>query len=96
MAKKNRETAEVLTMVYIGPSVPRSNLRRSMIVKGTEETIADFVAEQKEQYPEIEHLMFGPDKLADALRKVESRGSILHKYYKDMEARAANMRTKRG
>lgn len=96
MAKKNRGMVEVLTMVYIGPSIPRSNLRRSMIVKGTEENIEAFIAEQKEQYPEIEHLMFGPDKLADALRKVESRGNILHKYYKDMEARAANMRTKRG
>lgn len=96
MAKKNRDGVEVLTMVYIGPSIPRSNLRRSMIIKGTGEDIAAFIAEQKEQYPEIEHLMFEPGSLADALRKVESRGNILHKYFKDMEARAANMRARRG
>lgn len=96
MAKKSNKEAEVLTMVYIGPSIPRSNLRRSMIIKGTEETIADFVKEMKEQYPEIEHLMFPPDKLAEAVQKVEARGSILHKYYKDMEAKAANARARRG
>ena len=82
------EAAEQLTLVYIGPSLPYGKMRSSMILTGTEEEINGFLAEIKEQYPEVTHLLVPPDKLTDALEKVARKGTILHKYYEDMLAKS--------
>lgn len=80
--------AEQVRLVYIGPSLPYGKMRSSMILTGTEEEINDFLAEIKEQYPEVTHLLVPPDKLTDALEKVARKGTILHKYYEDMLAKS--------
>lgn len=80
--------AEQVRLVYIGPSLPYGKMRSSMILTGTEEEINGFLAEIKEQYPEVTHLLVPPDKLTDALEKVARKGTILHKYYEDMLAKS--------
>lgn len=81
-------SSDDVTLVYIGPSLPYGKMRSSMILTGTEEEINGFLAEIKEQYPEVTHLMVPPDKLTDALEKVARKGTILHKYYEDMLAKS--------
>lgn len=84
------------SVVYIGPSLPYGKLRSSMILKGTQEEIDGFLAEIKEQYPEVTHLLVPPDKLTQALEKVGRKGTILHKYYEDMLAKSRASRKGQG
>lgn len=77
-----------VTMVYIGPSLPYGKLRTSMILKGTEGEIRDFLADIREKYPEADHLIVPPEQLTQALEKVARKGTILHKYYEDMLAKS--------
>lgn len=96
-AGKPEESAqEQLTLVYIGPSLPYGKLRSSMILKGTQEEIDGFLAEIREQYPEVTHLLVPPDKLTQALEKVGRKGTILHKYYEDMLAKSRASRKGQG
>lgn len=77
-----------VTMVYIGPSLPYGKLRTSMVLKGTEQEIRDFLADIREKYPEADHLIVPPEQLTQALEKVTRKGTILHKYYEDMLAKS--------
>lgn len=88
--------AEVKTLVYIGPNIAYSKLRSSMILKGTAEEIEGFLHGLIETYPEIPRLLVPPAQLADALQKVASKGTILHKYYEDMLAKSRASRTNGG
>lgn len=74
--------------IYIGPSIPRSNLRNAQILSGTEKEIAVYIDTMAKQYPEIKYLIVSPDKLSAAQNKVRQKGNILHKYYQDMLAQA--------
>lgn len=96
--KPEGSTAEEkqVTLVYIGPSLPYGKLRSSMILKGTQEEIDGFLAEIREQYPEVTHLLVPPDKLTQALEKVGRKGTILHKYYEDMLAKSRASRKGQG
>lgn len=82
------ETAAEKTVVYIGPSIPRSALRNGEILRGTEEALAEFIAGKAEQYPEIKHLLVPPEKLSDVRKKMETGKSVLNKYYSDMADKA--------
>lgn len=79
---------DVLKLVYIGPSIPRSGLRHAQVLEGTKEQIDKFLSALLERYPEIPHMLVAPDKLSDALKKTQQKGNILHKYYQDMAAKA--------
>ena len=81
------EPPEPVTLVYIGPSIPYGKLRSSMVLRGTEKEIRDFLEEYREPYPEAAHLLVTPDRLTGALDKVARKGTILHKYYEDMLAK---------
>ena len=87
------EAAEVIQMVYIGPSIAFSKLRSSMILEGTAAEIDDYLAEYAEQYPEIKYLLVTPENLTDALDKVARKVTILHKYYEDTLAKVRASRT---
>lgn len=87
------ETAEVIQLVYVGPSIAFSKLRSSMILTGTEAEIKEYLSDMIESYPEIEHLLVSPKDLTDALDKVARKGTILHKYYEDTLAKARASRT---
>lgn len=82
------QEAEKVTMVYIGPSIPRSSLRNAQIITGTEAEIGTYLESLIESYPEIPHLLVKPSELAEAQKKVQTAGNILHKYYEDMAAKA--------
>jgi hypothetical protein len=82
------EPVEIIKRIYIGPSIPRTNLRNARILEGTEEEINAFLAEYKEKFPEVEYLMARPENLSDMTRKVQTKGNILNKYYRDMAAKA--------
>ncbi len=45
-----------------------------------------------EKYPEAIHLLVTPDSLPEAMRKVASKNSVLHKYYEDMLAKSRDIR----
>lgn len=84
--------ADKVLLVYIGPSLTYEKLRTSQILSGTEQEIADFMAPITEKYPEAAHLLATPEELPEAMRKVGSKNSILHKYYQDMLARSRDIR----
>lgn len=86
--KKKVDTEEKVKKIYIGPSIPRSQLRNAEILEGTEEEINAYIAKYSERYPEIKFLLVDPDKLPEEQQKVRTKGNILNKYYKDMEAKA--------
>lgn len=90
--KKTPAEETVIKSVYIGPSIPKSKLRNGMILKGTQEEIEQFISGKIERYPEIKHLLVKPEELAQAQKKVQTKGNILHKYYQDMAAKAAGSR----
>jgi hypothetical protein len=83
-----RQTAETVKKIYIGPSIPRTNLCYARILEGTEEQIAAFLTEYEEKYPEVKFLLATPDNLSSMINKSQTKGNILHKYYQDMAAKA--------
>ena len=84
--------AEKIQLVYIGPSLIYEKLRSSQILSGTEAEIEAFMAPITEKYPEAVHLLVTPDSLPEAMRKVASKNSVLHKYYEDMLAKSRDIR----
>ena len=89
-----RQTAETVKKIYIGPSVPRTNLCNARILEGTEEQIADFLKEYEEKYPEVKFLLATPENLSTMSKQAKTKGNILHKYYQDMAAKAVVERKK--
>ena len=87
-----KETAEVLQLVYIGPSIPKSGLRHGTILRNTQEEINAFLAKFSERYPEIKYLLVPPKHLPAAQKKVRTKGNILYKYYQDTAAKALTFR----
>lgn len=83
---------EKIRLVYIGPSLMFEKLRSSQILYGTEQEIQDFMAPITEKYPEAAYLLVTLENLTDAMKKVESKTSILHKYYQDMLAKSRDNR----
>ena len=84
--------AKKIRLVYIGPSLTYEKLRSSQILSGTEAEIKAFMAPITEKYPEAAHLLVTPETLPEAMKKVESKNSILHKYYQDMLAKSRDIR----
>ena len=86
------EKEKKIQLVYIGPSLTYEKLRTAQILSGTEAEIADFIRPITEKYPEAAHLLVTPETLSDALAKVSSKSSVLHKYYEDMLAKSRDIR----
>lgn len=91
-AEESPAGAEVIRLVYIGPSLTYEKLRSSQILMGTQEEIDDFMAPIVEKYPEAAYLLATPEELPEAMLKVESKAHILHKYYQDMLAKSRDKR----
>lgn len=88
--------AATVKRVYIGPSLPFGKLRQAMILEGTEEEIGAFTGDLLESYPEIPYLLVDPAELTESMKKVEQKGTILHKYYGDVQAKSRAQRTGNG
>lgn len=85
---ETERTEETIKRVYIGPSIPKHNLRNSQILSGTETEIDAYIGAMSERYPEIKYLLVTTQALSAAQKKVAQKGNILHKYYQDMAAKA--------
>lgn len=79
--------SETIQKVYIGPTIPRSQLRNAQIVRGTQEEIDSFVQPLMERYPEVRHLLVDLNTLSEARKDVYTKGRLLHKYYQDVQAK---------
>lgn len=82
------ETSESVQKVYIGPSIPRCGLRTAQILTGTEADIASFIGKYTERFPELKYLIVDLADLNEAMKKVKTKGNILHKYYQDAAAKS--------
>lgn len=74
--------ASVVQVVYIGPTIPKARLTSGGIVRGTQEEVDAYIAEVTAKYAKAKYLFVTPDKLAEAKRKVKTKGNILNKYYR--------------
>jgi len=79
-----QEAAEQVTLVYVGPSLPKGRLKQNSIFVGTRQEIEKELETVLESFPLVKNMLVPVSKLAEAKNKVKSSGSVLHKYYADM------------
>lgn len=87
-AEKAVETAntasEEVKVIYIGPTLPKAQLKTNKIIEGTPETIKKYLAPVLEKYPLVEKMLVPIESLAEKKDKVKTAGNILNKYYSDI------------
>ncbi len=87
--EKAQETAKIeaveTTFIYIGPTLG-TGLRKNAVFKGTRESVEKHLEKSFEKYPQAKLLLVVTEKLAEAKAKTEKAGTILNKYYKDLES----------
>ena len=71
-------------LVYIGPSLPKGQLKSNTIFMGTKEEILSHVKEITDKIPLVEKMFVPVEQLADKKQKVQTEGNIYNKYYKDI------------
>lgn len=90
-ANKKPEKAEKVTLVYIGPQLPKGKLKTNRIMIGTEEEIKTELEEVLAEYPLVEKMLVPIGQLAEKKDRAKTPGNIMNKYYSDiMAAIAAN------
>lgn len=80
---------EIVQKVYIGPTIPKTPMRESRVLWGSEDEIREYIKPLMENYPEVQHLLVEPGKLCEAKREARTPGRLLCKYYNDLRAKAA-------
>lgn len=82
------EAAEVVKLVYVGPSLPRGRLKSNTIFEGTREQIlaSAELADVLKRYPLVKNMLVPVSKLAEAKKKVNTAGNALHKFYADIDS----------
>lgn len=89
-AKKEKavETAntasETVKVIYIGPSLPKAQLKTNKVIEGTPAEIKELLAPVLEKYPLVEKMLVPISGLAEKKDKVKTAGNILNKYYSDI------------
>lgn len=76
--------SDEVQLVYIGPSLPKGQLKSNTIFMGTKEEILSHVKEITDKIPLVEKMFVPVDQLADKKQKVQTEGNIYNKYYKDI------------
>lgn len=79
-----QKTAERVTMVYIGPSLPAGWLKSNQVFTGTMTEIEKGLKDVLEKYPAVRRLLIPVEQLADKKEKARTLGNILNKYYADI------------
>lgn len=87
---------EVVTVAYIGPTLPAGRLKCNRIFIGTMKEIKAELAEVLEKYPLVEKMLVPVEKLAEKKDKVKTAGNILNKYYSDIVSTIAANEAKEG
>lgn len=82
----------MVKLIYVGPQLPRGRLKTNTIFEGgsREEIIASpELAEVLKRYPLVKNMLVPVSKLAEAKQKIKTGGNALHKFYTDIESKAA-------
>lgn len=86
-AGKGQETANTNateeTFIYIGPTT-HTGLIENTIVKGTRESVEEYLKDAIEGIPQIKMLIVPTESLAVNRAKVKQTGTLLNKYYNDV------------
>ena len=77
---------EKVTLVYIGPQLPKGKLKTNKIMIGTEEEIKAELEEVLAEYPLVEKMIVPVAQLAEKKDRVKTPGNIMNKYYSDITA----------
>lgn len=85
-ANKKSEKAEKVTLVYIGPQLPKGKLKTNKIMIGTEEEIKAELEEVLAEYPLVEKMIVPVAQLAEKKDRIKTPGNIMNKYYSDITA----------
>lgn len=85
--EKGQETANTNateeTFIYIGPTT-RTGLIENTIVKGTRESVEEYLKDAIAEIPQIKMLIVPTESLAVNRAKVKQTGTLLNKYYNDV------------
>lgn len=86
----NNDTVEdVMKLVYIGPTLPAGKLKCNRIFEGTENQIKEELKAVIEEYPLAERMLVRVSELEEKKSKVNTAGTIWHKYYADIASTIA-------
>lgn len=84
--EKGQETANTNateeTFIYIGPTT--KGLIENTIVKGTRESVEEYLKDVIEEIPQVKMLIVPTESLAVNRAKVKQTGTLLNKYYNDV------------
>lgn len=69
--------------IYIGPTLPRHEIKHNAIYEGTMQEITAYLAEIIERYPQVKRLIVPIQQLGEASVKVKCSGNILNQYYNE-------------
>lgn len=94
--EKQQEPGEIVTLAYIGPSLPAGLLKTNKILIGTKEEIEKELAAVLEKYPLVKKMLVPVEKLAEKKDRAATAGNILNKYYTDISSAIAANERKEG
>lgn len=94
--EENKTEEETLRLAYIGPSLPKGQLKSNKIFIGTENEIKKELETVLGEYPTVWRLMVPVGQLAEKKDKVKTTGNILNKYYSDIVSSIAANEAKEG
>lgn len=80
----NTAPEEVVKLVYVGPTLPKGQLKQNSIFEGTEKEIKKELEKVLEKYPLAEKMLVPVRNLAEAKRKAGTAGNIMNKWYADI------------
>lgn len=85
-AEKGQETANTEateeTFIYIGPTT--KGLIENTIVKGTRESVEEYLKDVIAEIPQVKMLIVPTESLATNRAKVKQAGTLINKYYNDV------------
>lgn len=85
--QKTQETANTNVtdeaFIYIGPTT-RTGLIENTIIKGTRESVEEYLKEAIDEIPQIKKLIVPVESLARNKAKMQQTGTLLNKYYNDI------------
>ncbi len=71
------------TFIYIGPTT-RTGLIENTIVKGTRESVEEYLKDAIAEIPQVKMLIVPTESLAVNRSKARTPGTLLNKYYNDV------------
>lgn len=78
------ENDEYDMFAYVGPSLPRGQLKENAVFRGKIKDVLNYLADVLEEYPQVAKLIVPTHKLAVYSAKVKTPGNVANKYYTDI------------